>query len=169
MSFALSCLLLATLQGQQQQPPPDVFEELNNPVQFSDGETTTMDVRYPVSALTGQSIAAPMLLLFHSTGGSRASVDNLAQFYSERGYFTVTYDARGHGTASAGHRLRDERERIDIAEILHAAMTYGDPITSKIGTAGAALRSGRRTSSRSTRSGLTRSTYSSSSPTTAGP
>ncbi|MBM3987922.1 MAG: hypothetical protein FJ294_08195 [Planctomycetes bacterium] len=114
-----------------------IMSALDQLVTFSDGATTRADVRRP-SAAPG-ACGWPMLVLVHGIGGNKASLNGSAQSFAAQGYFSLTFDVRGHATHSGGHTHFGQRERFDQMELMRWAIASFAGVVdgSRIGVNGA--------------------------------
>ena len=123
-ALAAATLIAASAYGQDPKAPPGGFaitKILDNPVTYSDGYKTMVDVRLPTA--TPGAKGWPVAMVFHGGGGSRKRgwVVSLCERLSRFGYCAIAYDTGGNGVTQ---RLnppgrRDEELRIrDIAEVL---------------------------------------------------
>lgn len=96
-----------------------IEEAVDLTVEFSDFETTTAIARWPRDP--SGPCGWPLIVFTHGLNGSRYSVGAIAREYAEAGYFALTYDVRGHDTATGNHTLWGQRERLDIVELIEWA------------------------------------------------
>ena len=136
MSLFLALLLsllglapLASAQGTDPATPLDgfgVIEVLDIPVSLSDGCSTFMDIRYPDVA--AGPAGWPTVVVIHGLGGSRKGMAGESVLWSSVGYLSIAYDVRGQGDAgpatptSCGSTFMGLRERIDLGEVIEAAL-----------------------------------------------
>ena len=98
-------------------------------VTYTDVYRTRTDVRYPSAAPS--TCGWPLLVAVHGFLGSKSGpIATVAADYASRGYFVVSYDVRGQGSAMGlnpgrGTTLMALSEWIDMFEIMEwAAATY---------------------------------------------
>lgn len=119
----LAALALASaLQCTDPSVPPGGFlleEQLDVPVTFSDGETTTASLRWPRD--NPGPCGWPVLIFIHGLFGAKSGQGPLARDFAQAGYFTLTFDVRGHASASGMHTLWGQRERFDLVELVRWA------------------------------------------------
>lgn len=124
MSPLATLALAAALQCTDPSVPPSgfaTFELLDLPVTFSDGETTTATLRWPRDP--AGPCGWPLVVFIHGLFGSQNGPTGFARDFSEWGYATLTFDVRGHATASGRHTLWGLRERLDVVEIVEWVRT----------------------------------------------
>ncbi|MCR9247453.1 MAG: hypothetical protein NXI31_20675 [bacterium] len=130
---ALLAPLFATQLAAQDPPvPPGGFPvhlDADQPITYSDGYRTFLDVRYPVAA--APATGWPCAMVVHGGGGSRkrAWVQAIADRLTRNGYLTLAYDTGNNGATRTlnppGRRIDPER-LTDLAEIFDFAETaYG--------------------------------------------
>ena len=115
-------------------PNGQFVEFLDQPVVYTDGYQTRMDVRVP--AVAPGPCGWPTVLVIHSNRGSKEAVATEAANFARNGYVALTFDVRGQGTSMAlnnplvyGRGALNLRERMDVFEILEAAEAqYGPAI-----------------------------------------
>ncbi len=56
----------------------------------------------------------PGVVVLHGLAGTKESVGAIAQFFQQRGYAVLTYDARGHGVSGGNVELASSREVADL-------------------------------------------------------
>lgn len=119
-ALTLACALQCT-----DPPTPSTgftyFEAFDQEVTFSDGETTTAVARWPRGE--APSCGWPAIVFVHGLFGSKAAVAHLGREFADAGYFTVTFDVRGHATSSGNHSLWGLRERLDLVEVVQWAQS----------------------------------------------
>ena len=119
MPLPVAFLLACAVQCTDPPPPPSGFsydEQVDLEVTFTDGETTNVVVRMPRDP--AGPCGWPLIVFTHGLFGQRTSVAHLAREFAEAGYATLTYDVRGHDTASGYHTLWGQRERLDLVELI---------------------------------------------------
>ncbi|MCY3001793.1 MAG: alpha/beta hydrolase [Planctomycetota bacterium] len=131
--------LVGALQCTDPPVPPGGFvldEFLDQPITLSDGETTTASLRMPRDP--AGNCGWPLVVFIHGLFGTQNGPANFARDFAEWGYATVTFDVRGHATASGDHTLWGLRERLDVAEIVEWARASfpGQVASDRLGLAG---------------------------------
>jgi hypothetical protein len=126
--LVLAALVLsAVAQTQDPIPPPGGFPIKyikDNPITYSDGYRTMLDIRYPDVA--APTTGWPGAMVVHGGGGTRNKnwVVAIAERLTRAGYLTLAYDTGGHGVTTKlnppGQRVNGLRIR-DIAEIYYFA------------------------------------------------
>ena len=121
---------LALTTALAQTPPPGGFaitELLDQPVTYSDGYQTRVDVRHP-NVPAPPTNGFPMLLVVHGGSTSRkvSWAQSLARLGARQGYVTVAYDTGNNGVTLVlnppGQRTDDLR-LTDMAEIMDLVET----------------------------------------------
>ncbi|MGH8794997.1 MAG: alpha/beta fold hydrolase [Stackebrandtia sp.] len=94
-------------------PTPHTTEDLR--IAVGDDEPAELDVRVYVP----QETPAPAVLLAHGFGGTKETVADTAEKLAGRGYFVLTYTARGFGTSGGMIHLNSpDYEVSDASELL---------------------------------------------------
>ena len=123
-ALAAATLIAVGAYGQDPKAPPGGFaiaKSLDNPMTYSDGYKTLVDVRLPKA--TPGSKGWPVAMVFHGHTGSRKKgwVVTLCERLSRFGYVAIAYDTGGEGATKKlnppGGRIKDLRIR-DIVEVL---------------------------------------------------
>lgn len=129
--LALAALVLSAIaQAQDPTPPPGGFAIKyikDNPITYSDGYRTMLDIRYP--DVTPPTTGWPCAMVIHGGGGNRTRgwVVSIANMLTRSGYLTLAYDTGGNGITTRlnppgrrdnGLRIRDLAEIFDFAEKL---------------------------------------------------
>ncbi len=94
---------------------------------------------------TGAPPAAgwPAIVMFHGLGGTRASMNTLAEStFANEGYAVLTFDFRGHGETGGLFDLDGPREVQDVAEMLDWLGTHKEIDKAHIGAWGISLGGG---------------------------
>lgn len=131
--------LVGALQCTDPPVPPGGFvldEFIDQTVALSDGETTTASLRMPRDP--AGNCGWPLVVFIHGLFGTQNGPANFARDFAEWGYATVTFDVRGHATASGDHTLWGLRERLDVAEVVAWARASfpGQVAIDRLGLAG---------------------------------
>ncbi|MEM7200176.1 MAG: CocE/NonD family hydrolase C-terminal non-catalytic domain-containing protein [Planctomycetota bacterium] len=130
-SLTLGLALAASTPAATDPPaPPGGFpiqRDLDQPIAYSDGYQTALDLRYP--SVAAPTNGWPCALVIHGGGGSRKRswVQNIAEQLAAAGYVTLAYDTGNEGITQfvnpPGTRQSDERIR-DMAEIVYRAEQF---------------------------------------------
>jgi ABC-2 type transport system ATP-binding protein len=94
---------------------------------------------------TGTPPAAgwPAIVMFHGLGGTRASMNLLAEtFFANQGYAVLTFDARGHGASGGLWGLDGPNENSDARALFDWLSARGDIDAKHIGAYGISLGGG---------------------------
>ena len=118
-------LLALTSAAPAQTPPPGGFaitEVLDQPVVYSDGYQSLLDLRHP-DVTTPPPGGFPLLLVVHGGSTSRKVgwAQSLARLGARMGYVTAAYDTGNNGatlTLNPPGTRQDEERLTDMAEIL---------------------------------------------------
>ena len=85
----------------------------------------------------------PAVVMFHGLGGTRASMDPLArQFFADRGYVVLAFDARGHGASGGLWGLDGPNENADARAVYDFLAARPEVAPGKIGAFGVSLGGG---------------------------
>jgi predicted acyl esterase len=91
--------------------PAQAFTKQTGSRTMDDGVAIAYDLYEPDGAAPAGGW--PGLVVLHGLGGTKDSMATVAGFFADRGYATVAYTARGHGTSGGNVELAGPRETAD--------------------------------------------------------
>src|SRR5439155_13095815 len=119
----------------------DAWKKTDQKVTMSDGAQIATSFYEPVTAPPVGGL--PAIILFHGLGGTRASMNAVAEAtFANEGYAVLTFDLRGHGESGGLFDLDGPRDLQDVGELLNWLGTHPEIDKAHIGAWGISLGGG---------------------------
>src|SRR5947208_2409889 len=119
----------------------DAWTKTDQKLVMSDGAQLATSFYEPVSAPPVGGW--PAIVMFHGLGGTRASMNTLAEAtVANEGYAVLTFDFRGHGESGGLFDLDGPREVQDVADMLAWLGTHPEIDKAHVGAWGISLGGG---------------------------
>jgi predicted acyl esterase len=137
--FALATAVVALAAGGPAAAASFTHSELT--LRMSDGVDLAATLYEPAGARP--AAGWPAIVMFHGLGGTRASMNALAEaFFAGDGYAVLTFDARGHGASGGLWGLDGPNENADARTLFDWLAARGEIDTKHIGAYGISLGGG---------------------------